>query len=421
MKVLIVNTSEYTGGAAIAANRLMKALNNNGVKAKMLVRDKQTPQITVAALPQSPLLLKFKFAWERAVIWTANRFSKKNLFQVDIANTGTDIASLPEFKEADVIHLHWVNQGFLSLKDINRIFESGKPIVWTMHDQWPFTGICHYSGTCTRYETECHNCPLLAGGGSKHDLSAYVFHKKERMLRKTHIVFVGCSQWIAEKARRGALMLSQEIISIPNTINSAIFHPMDRPALRKQNNLPADKKLLLFGSLKLTDPRKGIDYMTEACRILAKEHPDEAANIGIMAVGNRADEIRRLFPFPVYAFDYVSDEKKMARIYNMADVFVTPSLEDNLPNTIAEAMSCGIPCVGFRVGGIPEMIDHKENGYLAETGNAGDLAEGIRYTLREELRESLSAQALHKALAMYGETHVASKYIAVYRRITGKR
>ena len=128
MRVLIINTSENIGGAAIAANRLMEALKNNGVKAKMLVRDKRTDQITVASLPQSPLL-KAKFVWERVCIWKANRFKKHNLFQVDLANTGTDVTSLPEFKEADVIHLHWVNQGFLSLKDIRRIIDSGKPIV----------------------------------------------------------------------------------------------------------------------------------------------------------------------------------------------------------------------------------------------------------------------------------------------------
>ena len=142
MRILIVNTSENTGGAAIAAKRLMEALNRNGMKAKMLVRDKSTEQITVTALPRSPLL-KAKFAWERLCIWKANRFRRKNLFQVDLANTGTDITRLPEFKEADVIHLHWVNQGFLSLKGLRRIIDSGKPIVWTMHDQWPFTGICH--------------------------------------------------------------------------------------------------------------------------------------------------------------------------------------------------------------------------------------------------------------------------------------
>ena len=141
MRVLIINTSERIGGAAIAAHRLMEALKNNGIKAKMLVRDKQTDQISVVQLKKSWWKV-WQFIWEPIVIWKANRFKKHNLFAVDIANTGTNISALPEFNQADVIHLHWINQGMLSLTDIRRIIESGKPIVWTMHDMWPFTGIC---------------------------------------------------------------------------------------------------------------------------------------------------------------------------------------------------------------------------------------------------------------------------------------
>ena len=155
MRVLIINTSERTGGAAIAASRLMEALKNSGIKAKMLVRDKQTDQVTVVALKKSWRQI-WQFVWERIVIWIANRFKKHNLFAVDIANTGTDITSLPEFRQADVIHLHWVNQGLLSLKDLRKIFLSGKPVVWTMHDMWPVTGICHHAGDCTHYQAQCH-------------------------------------------------------------------------------------------------------------------------------------------------------------------------------------------------------------------------------------------------------------------------
>lgn len=169
MRVLIINTAERIGGAAIAANRLMEALKNNGIKAKMLVRNKQTDQVTVVALKKSWRRI-WQFTWERIVIWAANGFKRHNLFAVDIANTGTDITSLPEFRQADVIHLHWINQGMLSLKDIQRILASGKPVVWTMHDMWPFTGICHYSGECEKYTAQCHDCPLLLKP-HHHDLS----------------------------------------------------------------------------------------------------------------------------------------------------------------------------------------------------------------------------------------------------------
>ena len=142
MRVLIINTSERLGGAAVAASRLMESLKNNGIKAKMLVRDKQTDQISVVGLQRNWWQV-WRFVWERIVIWKANRFKKNNLFAVDIANTGTDITSLPEFQQADVIHLHWVNQGMLSLNDIRKILKSGKPVVWTMHDMWPCTEYYH--------------------------------------------------------------------------------------------------------------------------------------------------------------------------------------------------------------------------------------------------------------------------------------
>ena len=417
MRVLIVNTSERAGGAAIAACRLMEALNHNGIKAKMMVRDKRTEQITVATLPPSPLL-KAKFLWERFVIWKANHFSRKNLFQIDLANTGTDITSLPEFKEADLIHLHWINQGFLSLRDIRRIIDSGKPVVWTLHDQWPFTGICHYSGECTKYQTRCHHCPLLTNGGDADDISAKVFHRKQQMLRGAHIVFVGCSQWMAGLARRSALLTGQEVASVPNAINANVFCPADKKRVRLQCNLPTDKKLLLFGAFKASDPRKGIDYLKEACRILQETDAGLVSQVGLIVVGNGAEQMRDLFPFPVWPFDSVGDERQMARLYNAADAFITPSLEDNLPNTIVEALSCGTPCIGFRVGGIPEMIDHLQNGYLAEARNAADLAEGIRFVLEKADADALSSNAVRTAHARYGEDHVAAKYIAIYRHAT---
>ena len=173
MRVLIINTSERIGGAAIAANRLMDALKNNGIKAKMLVRDKQTEQISVVGLKKSWWKV-WQFIWERVIIWKANKFKKHNLFAVDIANTGTDITSLPEFKQADVIHLHWINQGLLSLNGIKQILSSGKPVVWTMHDMWPCTSICHHARECNKYQEECKCCPYLLNGGSEKDLSNQV-------------------------------------------------------------------------------------------------------------------------------------------------------------------------------------------------------------------------------------------------------
>lgn len=182
MRILLINTTEKIGGPAVAASRLMEALKNNGIKAKLLVRDKQTEQITVVELPHN-LRMVWKFVWERIVIWKANHFNRNHLFAVDIANAGTDITNLPEFQQADIIHLHWINQGMLSLKNIEKILASGKPVVWTMHDMWPCTGICHYSGGCTHYEEECHHCPFIHNGSRKKDLSHRIFLKKQSYTR----------------------------------------------------------------------------------------------------------------------------------------------------------------------------------------------------------------------------------------------
>ena len=419
MRVLIINTSERIGGAAVAANRLMESLKNNGIKAKMLVRDKQTDQITVVGLKRNWLQV-WKFMWERIVIWKANRFKKNNLFAVDIANTGTDITSLPEFQQADVIHLHWINQGMLSLKNIRKILASGKPVVWTMHDMWPCTGICHHARECRNYEQECHHCPFLYGGGRRKDLSTRIFRKKKEVYSLTPITFVTCSHWLEQKANASALLSGQTVTSIPNPINTNLFKPRNEQEARIKCKLPQSGKLILFGSVKITDKRKGIDYLIESCNLLAEKHPEWKESLGVVVFGNQSQQLQALLPFKVYPLPYISNEHELVDIYNAVDLFVTPSLEENLPNMIMEAMACGVPCVGFNTGGIPEMIDHLHNGYVAQYKSAEDFANGIQWILTEPEYDEISEQAYRKALANYSEGIIAKKYTDLYNKITGK-
>ena len=135
MKIVILNTSERTGGAAVAAGRLGKALKQAGIQVNKLVRD-------------DTWLNRFRFYWERLIIFLCNHLNRKNLFAVSIAKTGTDLSGNLSVKEADIIHLHWINQGFLSVSDLGKLVDSGKPIVWTLHDLWPATAICHYPDVC---------------------------------------------------------------------------------------------------------------------------------------------------------------------------------------------------------------------------------------------------------------------------------
>lgn len=414
MKIVILNTSERTGGAAVAAKRLMNALNESGHHAKMLVRDKQTNDENVHSINTSSFKRRInilRFAWERFVIFAYNRFSKTNLFAVSLANTGTNISKHPLIKEADIIHLHWINQGFLSLKNIRQLAELGKPIVWTMHDMWPCTAICHHARECVNYQTTCKICFFLAYSSEK-DLSTKVFLQKQKLYNHANIAFVACSNWLLKQAQQSVLLAKHVVAQIPNTLNNRIFTPLDKTDCRKAFGLPEDKKLILFSAVNISDYRKGFDYLADAIRLLL----DKKDEIELVVTGNTKQINFPELPFKINYLSYIGNENDMAKVYNAINLYVTPSLEENLPNTIMEAMSCSTPCVGFDVGGIPEMIDHKTNGYVASYKSIDDLAAGIRWVLFEADYNELSEQARQKVLKTYSEKLVVGKYSSLYEQ-----
>ena len=415
MRVLIVNTSERTGGAAMAANRLMDALNNSGVKAKMLVRDKDTDTLTVVGV-NAPLRARWHFIRERMSILSKLHFNKKNLFKIDIANAGFDITRLREFQEADIIHLSWINQGFLSLSDIKKIVASGKPIVWTMHDAWPATAICHYTKGCKAFMTMCRNCRLLPGHGSANDLANKVWKRKKHIYDNALISFVTCSRWLEKQVAQSALIGKHPLTNIPNPIDTHIFKPGDKQKARQSVGLPQDRRIILFVSQRVTDERKGMEFLIEALEKLVNTYPEMKDDTRVAILGGHAEEMQDKLPLPVYPLGYVNDESKIVEVYRSADVFVLPSLEDNLPNTIMEAMACGVPCVGFRTGGIPEEIDHLKTGYVAEYRQVEDLMKGIHWVLAESDREMLAQQAVKKVVTNYSQAGVALRYIEVYNQ-----
>ena len=407
MNILIVNTSDIHGGAAIAAFRLMNALLREGEHVKMLVRDKQSAHTAVIAA-DSKLQNRLNFYLERGVIFLRNGFTKQYLFDISIANRGLSITDLPAFREADVIHLHWINQGMLSLDEIGRIIASGKKVVWTMHDMWPFTGICHHAAGCTRYERSCGECPYLKTP-SRNDLSRQLFLTKQAVYARGGITFVACSNWLRELAAKSPLTAGHQVVSIPNPIDTAVYSPMDKREARQRLNLPADKKIVLFAAVNASDPRKGMDYLAEASRIMAQQHDD----ILFLIAGNDGEELGKRLSLPARSLGYVAPQD-MPGVYNAADLFVTPSLQENLPNTIMEAMACGTPCVGFHTGGIPEMISHGTNGYVAVYRDAADLAKGILRILFGNDAGLLSAEARRKVVEEYSQEKIAQRYRQLY-------
>ncbi len=421
MKILVVCTSDNVGGAALATSRLVTALREQGVGAAMLVRDKTTNWEHVYALPRKKIA-RWRFLLERLIALFHLRGRKKNLWDIDAADFGTDITLMEEFHAADLIHLSWVNQGMLSLDDIRKIIQSGKPIVWTLHDLWPVSGICHYTRRCDRFITGCKECQFLPPKNVYFDLAKRVWEKKRVIYQDSDIHFVACSEWLATLARMSGLTHSLSVYAIPNAIDTRVFHPYDKWESRRRLSLPVvGKNVILFVSQKLSDGRKGATLLIKAINKIRTYYPKLGNSIVVALLGSHSKEFLARVTFPCIDLGYIAGDEQLAQVYSAADLFVLPSTEDNLPNTVMEALACGVPCVGFDVGGIPEMIDHKVNGYVAKLGNTADLADGIRWILRNEEGVPLAENAVKKVKENYSTKIVAQKYMEVYRIAMDKK
>lgn len=412
MRVLIVNTNERTGGAAIAANRLVDALNRHGVKAKMMVAHKQSDDLCVVPVG-TPVGNRLRKAWERVVIWVNNLLSRRNLFAVSIANTGFDITKTREFQEADVIHLHWVNQGLLSLRGISRILQSGKPVVWTMHDMWPLTAICHHAHECNRFATSCERCPFLRVPCS-HDLSHRVFRRKQRVLQGRQLQFVAVSEWLAGKARQSALIGRQPITVIPNSLMLSRFKLLDRTVARRSLGL-VHSRVVAFGAARIDDPIKGFGYLLEALRLVAEHGQVPQTELHLLLFGElRNRELLAQVPAAYTYLGYVSSEDELSEIYSAADVVVSSSLYETFGQTLIEAMACGCVPVSFEGSGQADIIRHRQNGYLARRLDAVSLADGIEWAMtcgldRKRLRKEV--------VSRFSDEVVAQQYVKLYEEL----
>lgn len=416
MRVLIVNTSDSAGGAAVAARRLTEALINNGVKARMLTADKQTGAIYVARCGQRRRY-KLSFLWERLVIWIANGLSRKNLFTVSTANAGVDITRTEEYRKADVIHLHWINQGMLSLDGIRKIIAGGKPVVWTMHDMWPATSICHHAHGCDKYQGECSHCPFLRFP-CKHDLSAVTYRRKLRMMAAGKVHFVAVSNWLAGMARSASLLRGQDITVIPNVLSLSHFHMSDRLDSRTVMGIRA-RHVIIFGAARIDIPIKGFDYMKAALAHMTEHMGYSPDDLHLLLFGNvRSASTLSDIPVGYTHVGHVADEETLSQLYSASDVLVSSSLYETFGQTIIEAMACGCTPVSFDNSGQTDIIRHKQNGYLARYLSAEDLAAGIDWALhaklpRRDLRKDVTCR--------YSESAIAGKYIKLYNSIAGTK
>ncbi len=414
MRIVHLSTSDSFGGAAIAATRLMRALRKEGEDVKMIVRDRELKDPNIISIDSSPLskrINQLRFVWERFVIYLQNGLDCSNLFKVSIANTGIDLSRRSIIQKSDIIHLHWINQGFLSLESIEKLQKTGKPIVWTMHDMWPFTGICHHAWECERYSHKCGKCPLL-NSLKRFDLSFLTLRKKSAI--NSNIRMVSVSSWLRGKALMSSIAQSKDIKVIPNVIDLEVFHPSDKFAARRKYSLPIEKKIILMGAVRIDDPVKGFFFLKEALNNLYMECGDILL---VLLGGVKDSKILSGVSFPIIQLGFRSDLFEVAQLYSAVDVNVVPSFYETFGQTIIEAMACGCPSVSFNNSGQVDVIDHKKNGYLAAYKDAADLATGIDWVLNKADRKKLSFNARKKVEENYSEAVVAKQYIELYRSL----
>ena len=422
MKILLINTDDSMGGAAIACLRLLAVLERtDGIEINMLVQEKKRNHQKVKAIANTWLQKKMaftRFILERLYF----RFFEKNKqirFAFSPANTGIDITEHPLVQEADIIHLHWINFGFLSLHSLEKLFKLNKPIVWTLHDMWAFTGGCHHSGDCENYQIGCGKCILYLKKPAENDLSNQIWQRKNAIFKTEFInktIIIGCSQWLANRAKKSSLLKDFSVKTIPNPLDINLFKAQSKVEARQKLGLPTDKKLILFVAAKVSVIWKGFTYYQESLEIL-KSQLSDGQKIELIVLGESDEETIQKLPFKAYALGHISDVNEIISIYSAADVFVTSSIQENLPNTIMEAMACGTPAVGFDVGGIPEMIEHKQTGFLAKYKSVQSLAEGIHWVLFETNHAGLSKIARQKVVDNYSEKVVVEQYLEIYRSL----
>ncbi|RLC04655.1 MAG: glycosyl transferase [Deltaproteobacteria bacterium] len=328
------------------------------------------------------------------------------------AESSVRLDQIREIQEADIVNLHWV-AGAMDYTNA-AVALKNTPVVWTLHDMNPFTGGCHYAGGCLKYKTSCGACPQL-GSDNTNDLSQQIWKQKLEAYKNLNIHIVALSRWLAGCARESALFSRFPVHLIPNGFPLHIFKPYSKREIRKALNIPESAKVILFGADAVANERKGFRYLLAALNRLSLKEGQDAV---ILTFGRFPENVKISSKYPIRNMGLIGDETQIAAIYSVADLFVLPSFEDNLPNTVIEAMACGVPVVGFNIGGMPDMIAHKKTGYLARPGDIDGLVEGIKWIISSyDKGVNFSDQCRKKVENEYAPEIQAKAYHALYNQI----
>lgn len=408
IKVLHLVSGNFNGGAAKGSYTLHLELLNKNIDSKIytnsILNDNYVNVFTSSNNFINKIIKIFKSSLDK--YWPKFLYSKNLKTPFSTGLIGENFTKNKFYKDADIIHLHWINNGFVDIKQLSKI---DKPIIWTIRDLWPMTGGCHYTLGCENFKTHCNTCPQL-GSLKYKDLSFSIFNEKLKNYPAS-ITLVGISEWVSRQAMDSKIFKGYNITTIYNSIDITEFHPEDKIIAKEKLNIKTQKKIILIGAQHLESPYKGFNKFIEALRFL------DMSNLYVIFFGSLNKETTDDFNFEYNNFGFVNHTEELRLLYSCADVFVAPSLNEAFGKTIAESMACGTPVISFDATGPKYLINHKKTGYKAKPFDSEDLANGIRWVLDNSNIENMNLLSRQRAVNEYNIEKNANKYIDLYRNM----
>lgn len=411
MRVLILTTFEKYGGAAMAAGRLYKALKQTGADVRYGFAlgepgSEKSNHILFTRSTSARWRFWVGFSWERLMVLV--RVShRKWLYKYSFGDSGLSIKDHPEVQQADIIHIHWVNFGFISIQEIVKLSQQ-KPVIWTFHDYWPLTGGCHGPQDCRGFEQDCRSCFYLGRLGNT---SHYNLLYKANQMVGFQGQMVTVSQWMADQAKKSLVLRDCQCAVIGNPLDTEVFKSRDSKSLRFAFGVPEGAFCVLAGAADLTDENKGFAYFLEAIGLVKGQ-------FHALIFGDFANPSLIPANVPFTVIGKMTGEAKLSEVYNLADVFVLPSLQESLSYMTMEAMACGKPVVAFDSGGVRDLVLDGETGFLITKKDAAGMASALdRLIANPDLLAKLGAQARAHVEANFSESVVANKYLECYESL----
>lgn len=402
-----------------APNRLRRALKKVGIETNLLTMNTSLTEEGLI-LVKSGLLYRIN----RKIDTLLCNFEKKRHYSISEGmpfsyyRAGIKLAAHPLVKEADIIELHWICGTFLSVSGLKKLIRLGKPVIIVCHDNWHFTGGCHVRMGCEKYKEYCGKCPQL-NSSVKRDWSYRLLKRKIKAVEGGNITVISPSRWMDQNVAGSRLFQGFTHKVIPNALDVTLFSPGKRERVRKQYKFREDVLVFLFGAVNAAStPYKGHTELLQALDYFIKEYKGEK-EIQALVFGATGDDKVIDGKIKIHYLGFLNQEA-LAEAYNAADVYLVPSLEDSFNYTVAESLACETPVVAFRTGGIPDILDHKKSGYLAEYRNTEDFAGGIRWVIENNEKNVLGKAGRKKVIECFSEEVVGSRFKELYRQLGRK-